>query len=125
MTSRSSFNYNRPIDGSGLRGGGVGGRAANPNAPWTDRQRDLYRKIIAKKEEIETNRRDLERLEDDLSVLADDLVGTGMKRSAVASVMCVSPGYLSNLIVRAETARALRKMEEATNDPTERQGDGG
>jgi hypothetical protein len=47
---------------------------------------------------------------DELSILIDDLVRTGMKKSRVARIFRMASSLVSDLVVRSETARALLEV---------------
>jgi hypothetical protein len=110
MVSGRSQSYAKTASrpGSGTTFGGL--REITSEDIWTQPQRDLFKKINEKREQLET----LDRLKmlrtDELSILIDDLVRTGMKKSRVARIFRMASSLVSDLVVRSETARALLEV---------------
>jgi DNA-directed RNA polymerase subunit F len=97
---------NRP--GSGTTFGGI--REITSDDIWTQPQRELFKQINDKREQLETLGKLKQLRTDELSILIDDLVKTGMKKSRVAKIFRMAPSLIGDLVVRSETARALLGM---------------
>ncbi len=108
MPGRALKNYDSP---PGRRNTGTKVAKAITDV-WTDAQRDLYWKITRKREQIDTMEREKATLVDDLSVLVQDMSRAGMKSARIARVFKVTPSMVSDLLVRAETVRALREADD-------------
>jgi len=74
---------------------------------WTDRQRELFKLINDKRDDLENGERIRQMRLDELSILIEDILNTGMKKSRVARVFHMSASMVRDLTDRAETARAL------------------
>jgi len=101
-------NYDGP---AGRRGGqgsvGGGRRILSIDEIWSDRQRELFRKINEKREQLDTWEKVKQLRTDELSILIADLAETGMTKSRIAKMFRITPSGVSDLLVRAETARAI------------------
>ena len=78
-----------------------------PDDIWSDRQRELFRSINDKREELDTWEKVKQLRTDELSILIAELAETGMTKSRIAKIFRITPSGVSDFLVRADTARAL------------------
>lgn len=74
---------------------------------WSDRQRELFRQINDKREQLDIWEKVKQLRTDELSILIADLAETGMTKSRIAKIFRIAPSLVSDLVVRADTARAV------------------
>jgi len=84
-----------------------GRRQVTSDDVWTDRQRELFKLINDKRDDLENGERIRQMRLDELSILIEDILNTGMKKSRVARVFHMPASMVRDLTDRAETARAL------------------
>jgi hypothetical protein len=104
-------NYDAPPGRkSGQGSAGAGRRILSIDEVWTDEQRRLFKQIQNKREVLETWEKVKQLRLDELSILIADLAETGMTKSRIAKMFRMAPSLVSDMVVRADTARALLEV---------------